>query len=385
MANRVNLLPEKKEMTRRTSILSLVVAFLAIFGCASGWSTNASGSDKQNASAAIHCEAAEKFLAAGDYDDAISEFNTATSLEPGLLAAWSGLGRTYFKIRDFPGGIDAYQKALALSPDNAEFLSALGHAYLETDNLQKAEECYLKLVEKDSLSYDGHVNLGAIYLKKNDSEWATEHYESAVAIRPDDAASLGILASLYDRNGDEEKRMIYLRRASEAAPDNVKFKTLLGSLYMKKKDFENARLIFEDLVKRFPDEAAYHQNLGIVLSQMPDRRDQAPAELEKTLELKGSDPHVCAILSLVYNELEQYEKAIAAAKRGVEGNSGEQAPLLYYQWGVALSKLENFSESIAMFEKVVASGDAQWIEAAKKQIERQARLEKIAEQQKQRK
>jgi tetratricopeptide (TPR) repeat protein len=205
----------------------------------------------------------------------------------------------------------------------------------------------------------------------------------AVTAQPDDATSLGTLASLYEKKGNDDKRIEYLKRSVEVAPENYRFKVQLGSAYMKKKDFANALPVFEELSKQFPDEAAYHQNLGLILSQMPDRRAQAPAELERTLELKGSDPYISGILALVYNDLGQYQKAIASAKRGLEGDSGPSAALLYYQYGAALSKLESFDESIAMFEKVVATKDPQWVDSAKKQIDRQVRLKKIAEQKKQ--
>jgi tetratricopeptide (TPR) repeat protein len=395
--NYANHRTRKGAMVKKAFVLFSGIAFLAIFGCASGGNKDvATGSESGKAAAKdeggfeksitpakIHYQSALSFLAASNYDDAASQLKTATTLEPGFLDAWAELGRTYLKIKNFQGSIDAYQKALELSPDNASFYSSLGRAYLQLENLDKAEEFYTKLIDKDSLSYDGHVSLGFIYLKKNDPDRAIYHYEMAVHAQPDDATSLGTLASLYEKKGNDDKRIEYLKRASEVAPDNYKFKQQLGSAYMKKKDFANALPVFEELIKKFPDEAAYHQNLGLVLSQMPDRRAQAPAELEKTLELKGSDPYISGILALVYNELGQYQKAISAAKRGLEGNSSQQAPLLYYQWGAALSKLESFDEAIAMFEKVVATKDPQWVESARKQIDRQVRLKKIAEQKKQ--
>jgi tetratricopeptide (TPR) repeat protein len=383
-------------MVKKSFVLFSGIALLAIFGCASGGNKEAAtgsesgkmtakdeaGFERNITPAKIHYQSALQFLSASNYDEAVSQLRTATTLEPSFLDAWSELGRTYLKIKNYQGSIDAYQKALALSPDNPSFFAALGRAYLQVDNVERAEEYYTKLIAKDSLSYDGHVSLGFIYLKKSDSDRAIYHYQMAVAAQPDDATSLGTLASLYEKKGNDDKRIEYLKRASEVAPDNYKFKVQLGSAYMKKKDFGNALPIFEELIKKFPDEAAYHQNLGLVLSQMPDRRKDAPAELEKTLEIKGSDPYISGILALVYNDLGQYQKAIASAKRGLEGNSSQQAPLLYYQWGTALSKLESFDESIAMFEKVVATKDPQWSEAARKEIDRQVRLKKIAEQKK---
>gem|GEM_PF-1633634 len=389
--------PRKGDMVKKAFVLFSGIAFLAIFGCASGGNKDVatgsesgkmtakdkSGFETNITPAKIHYQSALSFLSAANYDEAASQLKTATTLEPNFLDAWVELGRTYMKIKNFQGSIDAYQKALALSPDNTGYFAALGRAYLQVDNMEKAEEFYGKLIAKDSLSYDGHVSLGFIYLKKNEADRAIYHYEMAVAAQPDDATSLGTLASLFEKKGNDDKRIQYLRRATEVAPDNYKFKMQLGSAYMRKKDFVNAIPIYEELVKQFPDKAEYHQNLGLVLSQMPDRRAQAPAELERTLELKGSDPYVSGILALVYNDLGQYQKAIASAKRGLDGNSDQQAPLLYYQWGAALSKLESFDESIAMFEKVVATKDPQWVDSAKKQIDRQVRLKKIAEQKKQ--
>ncbi len=388
--------PGKGEIVKKALVLLSGIAFLAVFGCASGGnkdvatgdesgkmtSKDASGFERNITPAKIHYQSALQFLSASNYDEAASELKTATVLEPNFLEAWAELGRTYMKIKNFQGSIDAYHKALALSPDNASYIGSLGRAYLQVENMDKAEEYYQKLIAKDSLSYDGHVSLGFIYLKRNDTDRAIYHYEMAVNAQPDDATSIGTLASLYEKKGNDDKRIQYLKRATEVAPDNYRFQVQLGSAYMKKKDFENALPVFETLTKQFPDEAAYHQNLGLILSQMPDRRAQAPAELERTLELKGNDPYINGILALVYNDLVQYQKAIAAAKRGLEGNSGQSAALLYYQWGAALSKLESFDESIAMFEKVVATKDPQWVDSAKKQIDRQVRLKKIAEQKK---
>ncbi|MCX5752592.1 MAG: tetratricopeptide repeat protein [Candidatus Krumholzibacteria bacterium] len=384
-------------MVKKALVLFSGIAFLAMFGCASGGNKDVAtgnesgkmtakdeaGFERNVTPAMIHYQSAQQFLSASNYDEAVSQLKTATSLDPNFLDAWAELGRTYMKIKNFQGSIDAYQKALALSPDNVAFLGSLGRAYLQVDNMDKAEEYYAKLIAKDSLSYDGHVSLGFIYLKKNDLDRAIYHYEMAVIAQPDDATSLGTLASLFEKKGNDDKRIEYLKRASVVAPDNYKFKQQLGSAYMKKKDFMNALPVFEELIKQFPDEAAYHQNIGLVLSQMPERRAEAPAELERTLELKGSDPYISGILALVYNELGQHQKAIAAAKRGLEGNPDQQTSLLYYQWGSALSKLESFDEAIAMFEKVVATKDPQWVESARKQIDRQVRLKKIAEQKKQ--
>ena len=368
----------------------------ATIGCASGGGQDATGSldgggvvkddrgfDRQLGPAEIAYQSAQQFLAGGNYTDAISQLRTAVSIKPTYLEAWSDLGNTLAKIKDFEGSTAAYEKALALKPDNDPIIQAIAYNYLNLEDYNKAELYYAKLLEKDPASYDGNVHLGFIYQKKQNTERAIEYYEKALLAQPDDATTLGTLAGLYDKLGNEDRKIEYLVRASVAAPDVYKYKTQLGSAYIKRRDFASALPVFEDLTRTYPDQAAYWQNLGLVLSQIPERRKEAPLALEKALELKGDDAYICGILAQVHNDLGDHQKAISLVKRGLDAKAG-QDPLLYYQWGVALSKLGAYDEAIAMFQKVVATKDPQWTDSAGKQIERQITLKKREELKKQR-
>jgi tetratricopeptide (TPR) repeat protein len=370
---------KKGVRVKKAIVYFSVFALLAIAGGASaGQNEVSAGPD----SAEVDYHSAIELLSAGNYEEAISLLRTATSLKSDYLDAWRELGGALTRIKDFRGGIDAYGKALALAPGTASFISAIASNYLYLENWDRAEEYYTKLTEMDSLSYDGHIHLGFVSIKKDDPDRAIKHYEIALASRPNDPEALERLASLYGDRGKDEKRMEYLRAAVEAAPDNYRLKRQLAAVYREKKDFASAAPLFEDLVRNFPGEPAYHESLGLVLSQMEGRKAEAPAELEKTLELKGSDPEVSGILARVYNELKRYDEAIAAAKKGLEANAGQEA-LLCYEYGFALSKLKRYDEAIAMFEKVVATKDERWSETANKEIARQERLKKIGDSKKQ--
>jgi len=379
---------------RNAFVIGSVLLLLAVVGCASGGNKQVAegteeggagtvkdsrGFDRTMGPAEIAYQSAQQFLAAGNYDEAISHLRTATSLKPTYIEAWNDLGSTLTKIKDYQGGIAAYERALALQPDNLILMQAIGYNYLAIENLDKAEEYYSKVVQKDTLSYEGNRNLAFIYQKKNDVDQAIKYYLVALRAQPSDATTMGTLATLYEKKGEEAKKVEYLKMAVAAAPDNFNFKRLLGAAYMKDKDFVNAAPIFEELVKNYPDQALYHQNLGLIYSQIPDRRADAVRELEETAKLKGNDSYVCGILAKMYNDMQQYEKAIDAAKRGLGATGGGQEALLHYQWGYALSKLGQYDEASAQFEQVVATKDAAWLEAAKKEIARQAALKKRAQ------
>jgi tetratricopeptide (TPR) repeat protein len=382
---------------RNAFTIGLVLVLFGILGCASGGGKQTGGAaesgkmtvkdergfDRNLGPAEIAYQSAQQFLAASNYDEAISQLRTATSLKPTYTEAWTDLGSTLTKLKDYQGGINAYERALALKPESGVLMQAIAYNYLAIDNLDKAEEYYMKVVQKDTMNYEANRNLGFIYQKKNDTDQAIRYYQVALKVQPNDATTMGTLATLYEKKGDEAKKLEYLKMAVTAAPDNFNFKRLLGAAYMKDKDYADAAPIFEELTKNYPDQALYHQNLGLALSQLPDRRADAATELEKTLQLKGDDPYVSGILAKLYNDLQQYQKAIDAAKKGLSAPAGGQEALLHYQWGYALSKLGQYDDATTEFEKVVATKDVAWLDAAKKEIARQAALKKRAEMKKQ--
>ena len=378
---------------KRLLIIMAVLAMAAMGGCSSGGggstvetdataemsgsTIDSQGFERSLGPAEIAYQSAKQFMMAGNYTEAISNLEKAVSIKPTYLEAWSDLGRAYTDRKDFERGIAAFEKALELSPDNEALIASIGYNYLNLEDYDSAETYYLMLVEEDTLNYNGNVNLAFIAQNRDDTRGAITYYERALQTNPHEAKTMGTLASLYSKLGDKEKKYEYLHMAIEAAPENHQFKRQLAKAYFNEKDYENAIPLYEALVMEFPDDANYHQRLGFSLSQT-DRKAEAPAELEKAIELNGGDAFTYAILSKIYNENAMYPKAAASAKAGLALKEGETA-FLTYQWGEALSKMKDYEGAIAKFEKVAGMGDKLWSGPAAKQVDRQLKLIKIRE------
>ncbi len=378
---------------RRLLTVLTILAIAAIGGCGGsgggtsvetdpaanigGSSTDSQGFERNLGPAEIAYQSAKQFMSAGNYTEAIANLQKAVSIKPTYLAAWSDLGRAYTDRKDYENGIAAYQKALELSPGNEALIASIGYNYLNLDDFDNAEVYYLMLVEEDTLNYNGNVNLAFIARRREDTHGAITYYERALQANPGDAITMGTLASLYGQIGNKEKKYEYLQMAIDAAPENHQFKKQLAKAYFNEKDYENAIPIYESLVMEFPDDSNYHQRLGFALSQT-DRKAEAPAELEKAIELSGGDAFTYAIIAKIYNENKMYQKAAGAAKAGVALNGGEIA-FLNYQWGEALSKMNDYEGAIVKFQKVAGMGDPLWSGPAAKQVDRQQKLIKIRE------
>ena len=379
-------------MTRLLSIIAVLV-ITTMVGCGGsgggtsvetdpaattrGETTDSQGFTRNMGPAEIAYQSAKQFMSAGNYTEAIANLEKAVSIKPTYLEAWSDLGRAYTDRKDYEKGIAAYEKALELSPGNEALISSIGYNYLNLEDYDNAEIYYLQLVEEDTLNYSGNVNLAFISQRRDDTRGAITYYERALQSNPTDATTLGTLAGLYGKLGDKEKKYEYLHLAIDAAPANHQFKKQLAKAYFSEKEYEKAIPIYESLVMEFPDDANYHQRLGFALSQT-DRKSEAPAELEKAVALNGGDAFTYAILAKIYNENKMYTKAATAAKAGLALNDGETA-FLNYQWGEALSKMNDYEGAIEKFQKVVNTKDSTWSGPATKQVDRQMKLIKIRE------
>ena len=340
------------------------------------------GFDKQLGPAEIAYQSAQQFLSAGKHSEAIQSLESAVSMKPGYLEAWSQLGSTYTKIQDYEKGIAAYKSALELSPGDEGIITSIGYNYLNLKNWDEAEPYYLMLLETDPNHHSGNINLAFIAQNREHFEEAIGYYNAALVASPKDARTMGTISDLYGKLGNKEKKFEYLDKAIDADPENHEFKKKLAKAYFSDSNYESSVPLYEELTKIYPDNADYHQRLGFAYSKS-GRESEAPDELEKAVSLNGGDPFTFAIMANIYNENTMYNKAITAAKSGLNiENGGDQTAILYYQWGEALSKLKSYEEAIVKFEKVITMNDPVWSKSAEKQVTRQTQLIKLREAQK---
>jgi tetratricopeptide (TPR) repeat protein len=261
-------------------------------------------------------------------------------------------------------------------PDEQSLLASLGYYQVMASQYEPAIKTYEKILAKEPDSHDAHMRLGLIYTGLSNTEKAREHYEKAVQLDPNDVSTMGSLAKIYQDVGETDRSLAMYERAATAATgeEAVKLKSQLGRLYIEKKDFEKSAKTFEDLVAAEPDKPAHRFNLGISYFQNK-AYDRAAVQFEKATELKPDFGEAYQYLAMSYNETNQANKAIDAAKKGI--NVAENKGGLYCAWGKSLEKLKLYDEAIVQFEK--ATGDPQWGDYARKQIKRQSDLKKRAE------
>jgi len=186
--------------------------------------------DATLSSAKEHLEAGREFLLQGNYNEAISELSTATSLDPKLTEAHNLLGVAYdkkgfndraresferavkmeedadtlnnlgfslYQNGNYRAAVDRLKRAAKLAPQDERILNNLGLAYCR---LGKIDEAY-KAFSRAMGPLTGNLNTAKMLERFGREDDAIRYYEAGRQIDPMNSHALRRLADLYQRVG----------------------------------------------------------------------------------------------------------------------------------------------------------------------------------------
>lgn len=185
---------------------------------------------RTDGSAREHMESGREFLLEGRYNEAISEFSLAVSLDPKLTEAHNLLGVAYdkkgfgdrakdsferavkleedaetlnnlgfslYQNGNYRAAVDRLKRAAKLAPGDERILNNLGLAYCR---LGKVDEAY-KAFARATGPLTGNLNTAKMMERFGREDDAIRYYEAARQIDPMNTIALRRLADLYQRTG----------------------------------------------------------------------------------------------------------------------------------------------------------------------------------------
>lgn len=108
----------------------------------------------------------------GNYDNALSYFETAANRNPGRADAWAQVGYCKVKQGKTAEGIRAYQQALVLEPKSEEIHNKLGDAYYYAGRMPEAIASYNRAASLSPSNADAHYNLAIAYFESGNEQLA---------------------------------------------------------------------------------------------------------------------------------------------------------------------------------------------------------------------
>ncbi|MGA9568146.1 MAG: tetratricopeptide repeat protein [Candidatus Korobacteraceae bacterium] len=125
---------------------------------------------------------------AGNFDQAVTLMQEATTAEPNQDLLWAYLGDAYVGAKKYPEAVDAYEKAVKFKPDNALYHAGLANAYAKANQPDKAVAEYQAAAQADPANAaTDYFNMGAVYTNTGKVDDAITAFNKTIELKPDRA------------------------------------------------------------------------------------------------------------------------------------------------------------------------------------------------------
>lgn len=257
-------------------------------------------------------------LAAGDWNEAVREFDRALVYRPGYGSAYTNRGialqqagllqkaaRSYRRaIQLDPASLPPqknladllleegraeaafflYQKALAAGPEYTGVAVDLARGLAREGREEEAAAVYRDILQDRPDTADARLGLGHLLLKAGDPAAAGREYRAAVEINPYSTVARYNLANALIAEGRIEEGIATYREVLLRDPAHYDSHNNLGIQLAAQDELTTALGHFTAAIDSDPEDPAGYYNRGVTLIKL-GRPGEAVADLEKTLEL----------------------------------------------------------------------------------------------------
>jgi tetratricopeptide (TPR) repeat protein len=133
-------------------------------------------------SAEAHALQAENYRILGRDTQAIKEYQTASSIEPGDASFHESLGELFLDQKQLAPAEQELAKALALQPQRARSLYLMGRVCIGKGQLEQAIAYLKKALHYNPGLLEAHASLGIAYLQTGKTSLAAAQLESAASL-----------------------------------------------------------------------------------------------------------------------------------------------------------------------------------------------------------
>ncbi len=255
-------------------------------------------------------ETAEKTLEQGQYQQALSLYNSAASASPGSARVFLGRGTVYEMLRKPQKAVKDYEKALELDAGNYRAMENLAGIHERGGKkIREAIELYRRALGLDPRP-EWKENL-AVWIAMLETR-LEEHGPSAVQLWNRGNVSLA--------KGDAESAEKMFTQAIELNPLLFQAFFSRGLIRREKGDLKGAISDFDQCLKRSPSFPGGLVQRGLAYEAM-GRADQALEDFKRAAELDCTNAEAHYHLGRLWEENKEYDRAFQSYRTALKQKS----------------------------------------------------------------
>jgi tetratricopeptide (TPR) repeat protein len=177
----------------------------------------------------------------GALDEALSCFETAIRLDPSEVMPVYNAGYVHVLKADYTRALEYFRRAEEINPEVFELAFQTGRVHLVMQDPQKALSYLETAARLNPDSNPAHRLLGDACHQLERLDDAERAYKRALKLNPEDAAALSALGLIYETLGQNaDIALVFCRQSCEIAPANGLFRHRLAQIHLNRGHFEDA-------------------------------------------------------------------------------------------------------------------------------------------------
>jgi tetratricopeptide (TPR) repeat protein len=328
-------------------------------------------------------QSAEQFITAQQWDQAIGRLNSIVNVCPEHVDATRGLGTAFFGKGEYAKAISWFAKVVNLRGDavQAGDFANLGKCYAQLKKYKEARAEFMKAEKLEPDDCGVLFNLGVMHFASKHHTQSVETLQHALDVCPQYkdnilkqlSRSAQAAAKQQKQNGNNDKAAYYTGLATQyggAAGGSTTYDMVITK--MKAKKYDEAVLLLKQMLAKDPSQSHAWLTLARASDGAGDKNGSIEA-YNKYFELEPNDSKNYGTMIQVMVEAGQYAAAASKASAGVKRFASQgKEPLagIYYSWGLALEKQENFEDAKGKFQQAASSGSQKYAGPAATQVQR---------------
>lgn len=252
-------------------------------------------------------------------DQAMSYLEDLATSDDASMASQIQLVQARLRTGNVEGALTLAKDLTAKDPENEQLMAMLASVQAVNGDLGEAERLYRELLDTNANRPGIWLQLAQIELRLGNPDKAEGLVDEALALMPQEPNLLWAKASYHERNGKIDDAIAIYEGLYARNSQNVIVANNLASLLGTYRDDADSLERAWTIARRFRDaeQPALKDTYGWITHRRGDSADALPY-LEAAAAGLQNDPIVQYHLGVVYQAMEQPDKAIAQFRRALD-------------------------------------------------------------------
>lgn len=234
--------------------------------------------------------------------------------------------------------------------DLAEGIFLTGQRFLWLDELKKAVTYFELAVSKNHVYAQAHSAIGYCYIELNQDEEALPFLELAIRIKPDYVNAYNNIGFIYLKQHKLKEAIETFNKALSLDPKQIFLYTNLSIAYNEAGQYKEEIEVLHKAIAIKPNDLTLRYSL--ILAYAKQKQEQEALALLDQLEIDYSDFNTQLILGMIYNRLENYQKAIMHYEEAIKIKP--DVAEAYRDITTFNIKIARYEEAIEMAKKAIS-------------------------------